>query len=177
MRTMWMRGGRFGLMAAALVFGSAASAGSPIGQPPAAATAGKADPIAQRALDNAKIKYEVDKDGDFRIVYDLEGGRTQQVWLRSATFDYGALKIREVISYGYKAPGKTDGLPLPIANRMLENNNQVKLGAWVRQGGAGIFVSKISATATSKEVSDALELTARVADKLEQEFTGEKDEF
>jgi hypothetical protein len=161
-------------LALALVAVGSARAGSPLGGAPASAP-GKADPIAQRALDNAKIKYEVDKDGDFRIVYDLDGGRTQQVWLRSATNDYGSLKIREVISYGYKAAGRE--LPGTVANRLLEHNNVVKLGAWVRQGGAALFVTKISATATAKEVSDALELTAQLADEMEKEFTGAKDEF
>ncbi len=175
MRTMCWRVGRVALIAATLSLGTAANAGSPIGGGPST-TAGKPDPIAQRALDNAKIRYEIDKDNDFYVVYDL-GSRKQRVWLRSTTFDYGSLKIREVFSFGYKAPGKADTLPPAVANRLLENNNQVKLGAWVRSGGTALFMTKISATATSKEVSDALELTATVADQLEKEFTGDKDEF
>jgi hypothetical protein len=133
------------------------------------------DKFVQRQLDKRKVQYEVDKDGDFKVTYNAGDNRTQLAFIRSATFDYGKLKIREIISAGYRSD--TDDFPAKVANRMLAHNNEAKLGAWTKQGRLGVFTSKIPADASDQELIDALELTISLADELEKEFSGDKDEF
>ena len=142
---------------------------------PTAASAAEADKKVRKQLDQRKVRYEVDEDGDFKVTYELEGGRTQLAFVRSATFAYGKLQIREVLSIGYRATGTA--FPAEVANRMLEHNQAAKLGAWTKQGNLGIFTSKIAADASAEELVDAIEVTVSLADELEKEFSGDKDEF
>lgn len=135
----------------------------------------KVDKRVKKLLDSRDINYEIDEDGDFKVTYSLENGRTQLAFVRSTTFDYGELKIREILSIGYRADG--DEFPAAVANRMLEHSNDAKLGAWGKQGNLGIFTTRIPADAGAKELADAIEITISLADELEKEFTGDTDEF
>jgi len=128
-----------------------------------------------RMLESRKVRYEADADGDFKVTYELANGRTQLAFIRSKTFSYGKLGIREILSIGYRADG--DQFPADVANRMLEHNNNAKLGAWAKQGKLAIFTSKIASDAGADELIDALEVTVSLADELEKEFTGDTDEF
>lgn len=134
-----------------------------------------ADVGIKKQLDRSKVRYEIDEDGDFKVTYETSDGRTQLAFVRSTTFDYGTLKVREVISAGYRSD--SDLFPQDVANRMLEHNNEAKLGAWTKQGRMAVFTSKIPADASDKELVDAIEITVTLADELEKEFTGDKDEF
>lgn len=140
----------------------------------AAAAADVADKSVQRQLDKRKVQYKVDADGDFRVTYDVGNGRTQLAFVRSATFSYGKLRIREIRSIGYRGDG---AFPQSVANRMLEHSNEAKLGAWTKQGNLAIFTTKIPADASDQQLVDAIELTARLADELEKELVADKDEF
>lgn len=142
---------------------------------PAVGAAQEADKKIQKQLDQRKVRYEVDADGDFKVTYELADGRTQLAFVRSTTFEYGELRIREILSIGYRAVGAQ--FPADVANRMLEHNNQAKLGAWAKQDNLAIFTTKIPADADADELIDALEVTVNLADELEKTFTGEQDEF
>ena len=133
------------------------------------------DPVVKKQLDSLKMKYEVDKDNDFKIVMDVGEGRTQLAYIRSNTETYGANKVREIWSPGYK--GETEVLPVKVANRLLDHSNSVKMGGWVKQKAMAVFVVKLSVNASAQELQDALEAAVKSADELEQEFTGKKDEF
>ena len=140
----------------------------------AALAADVADKSVQRQLDKRKIQYKVDADGDFRVTYDVGNGRTQLTFVRSATFTYGKLRIREIRSIGYRGDA---AFPQSVANRLLEHSNEAKLGAWTKQGNLAIFTTKIAADASDQQLVDAIELTARLADELEKELVSTKDEF
>ena len=129
----------------------------------------------QKLLDKARLKYQVDDQGDFKVTYDLGNGRSQLAYVRSGSSDFGSLKIREVLSIGYASP--SEKIPVDVANRLLEHNAQTKLGAWSRQGRLAVFVSKIPADADAKKLADAIELTAVLADALEQELMSGKDDY
>ena len=129
----------------------------------------------QKLLDKARLKYQVDDQGDFKVTYDLGNGRSQLAYVRSGSSDFGALKIREILSIGYASPGEK--IPPDVANRLLEHNAQTKLGAWSKQGRLAVFVSKIPADADAKKLADAIELTAVLADALEQELMPGKDDY
>lgn len=141
----------------------------------AAPAQGEADRAVRKQLDKRKIRYEVDKDGDFKVTYEISPARTQVAYVRSATLEYDKTRIREIFSIGYRADG--NAFPAAVANRMLEHSNEAKLGAWTKQGSLGIFTSKIPADASDQELLDAIELTISLADELEKELSGDKDEF
>jgi hypothetical protein len=139
-----------------------------------AVRAGTPDPALKALLDKQKIKYEIDSDGDFKITFDLGNGRTQLVWIRSATEAYGSLKVREIWSPGYKLDG---ALSAKIANRLLENSHTMILGGWTKQKTYVMFVVKILASATPQQVRDAAEAAADAADDMEQELAPGTDEL
>ncbi len=118
--------------------------------------------------------YEVDEDGDYRMVFDVEGDRTQMVYVRSAVEDFGDHNIREIWSPAYNA--KTKQFPVAVASRLLEDSQDAKMGGWVKQDTTAMFVVKIDADATPDQLSDAIDAAIRTADAMELELT-KKDEF
>jgi hypothetical protein len=125
-----------------------------------------------KKLDQLELKYDVDKDGDYKITMDMGSNRTQLVLVRSAIEDYNGMRIREVWSPGYSGDGP---IPGNIANRLLEHSNQVKLGGWVNMDGMGVFVVKLPADASAGDLGLAIAMSAKSADKMEEELTGSKD--
>lgn len=140
-----------------------------------AARAGEPDPAIKAQLESLPIKYEVDDDGDYKIVFDLGGGRTQLVWIRSKVETYGSLKVRELWSAGYKLDGKP--LSAAMANRLLEHSHGVIMGSWTKQKTFAMFVVKLPVGATAKQLRDAAEAASDAADEIEKEFTAGKDDF
>ncbi|HFT6974752.1 hypothetical protein I5V28_00145 [Stenotrophomonas maltophilia] len=138
------------------------------------ATAADADKAVARHLDKLGYTYEVDEDGDYRMVFDVEGDRTQMVYVRSAVEDFGTHNIREIWSPAYSA--KTKQFPVAVANRLLEDSQDAKMGGWVKQDTTAMFVVKIDADATADQLSDAIDAAIRTADAMELELT-KKDEF
>jgi hypothetical protein len=141
---------------------------------PSAQSATAPDPGVKAALDAQKLKYEIDKDGDFRVIFDLDEGRSQLVWIRSPVNSYGALKVREVWSAGYKTD---DPLSAQQANRLLDRSHDLILGGWTREKGYAMLVVKIPANASAQQLRDAAEYAADVADNIEKEFTPGKDDL
>ena len=138
------------------------------------ALAGEPDAAVGRLLDSLEYKYEVDEDGDYRLVFDMEDERTQLVFVRSSVETYGAHRVREIWSPGYKAPGPQ--FPALVANRLLEDANDSKLGGWVKQGDLAMFVVKIDANAKADVLSDAIDAAIKSADAIELELTSQ-DEY
>ena len=138
------------------------------------AQAATPDPAVAKALDALGYPYEVDEDGDYKMVFDVEEGRTQLVFVRSAVEDYGSHRIREVWSPGYNAP--TAEFSAEVANRLLEDAQNAKLGGWVKQQKLAMFVVKIDADAAGPALADAIEAATHTADEMEQELTGQ-DEY
>jgi hypothetical protein len=134
-----------------------------------------ADPVLKAQLESKGIKFTIDKDGDFDIVYNVHDGRTQLAYVRTAVSNYGTLKIREIWSPGYK--GDSEEMPALIANSLLDKNHETKLGAWESQRNYAVFVVKIPADANAEQLLDAIELAVNSADAVEEELTGKKDEL
>jgi len=139
------------------------------------AIAATPDNVVKAQLDSKGVKYEIDKDGDFKILYKLDGGRTQICWVRSTVNTFGSLKIREIWSPGYKSD--SNEFPLLIANSLLDKNHEVKLGAWEAQDDMAMFVVKIPADANADQLVDAIVAAVDSADEVEKEITGAKDEY
>ena len=71
---------------------------------------------------------------------------------------------------------KTKQFPVAVANRLLEDSQDAKMGGWVKQDTTAMFVVKIDADATPDQLSDAIDAAIRTADAMELELT-KKDEF
>ena len=138
------------------------------------AHAGEPDKAIGRLLDSLEYPYDIDEDGDYRLLFDLDEGRTQLVFVRSSVETYGSHHVREIWSPGYKAPGPQ--FPALVANRLLEQSNEAKLGSWVKQGDTAMFVVKIDADASAKVLDDAIDAAIRSADAMELELTAQ-DEY
>ncbi|OFS94725.1 hypothetical protein HMPREF3113_07040 [Stenotrophomonas sp. HMSC10F06] len=138
------------------------------------AHAAEADKAVGRALDTLKYTYEVDEDGDYKMVFDMDDGRSQLAFVRSTVEEFGKHRIREIWSPAYNSPGKQ--FPAAVANRLLEDSQDAKMGAWVKQDQLAMFVVKVDATATPEQLSDAIDAAIRTADAMELELT-EQDEY
>lgn len=139
-----------------------------------AAAATSADKSVARHLDKLGYTYDIDEDGDYRLVFDMEGDRTQMVYVRSAVEEFGSHNIREVWSPAYQA--STRQFTAQVANRLLEDSQDAKMGGWVKQDKVAMFVVKIDADATADQLSDAIDAAIRTADAMELELT-KKDDF
>ncbi|MFI8570811.1 MULTISPECIES: hypothetical protein [Stenotrophomonas] len=138
------------------------------------AHAADADKAVGRALDTLKYTYEVDEDGDYKMVFDMDDGRSQLAFVRSTVEEFGKHRIREIWSPAYNSPGKQ--FPAAVANRLLEDSQDAKMGAWVKQDQLAMFVVKVDANATPEALSDAIDAAVRTADAMELELT-EQDEY
>lgn len=138
------------------------------------AHAAEADKAVGRALDTLKYTYEVDEDGDYKMVFDMDDGRSQLAFVRSTVEEFGKHRIREIWSPAYNSPGKQ--FPAAVANRLLEDSQDAKMGAWVKQDQLAMFVVKVDANAPPEALSDAIDAAVRTADAMELELT-EQDEY
>ena len=143
----------------------------------AAALAPTADARVERLLKEVAAEYTVDEDGDFRLVYDIGGGRSQLVWIPSGTSDFGPLEIRQIWSIAHRAKGP---LPADLANRLLDRNGAVILGAWLTEPAGDelgvIFAVQVAAETDALSLRSAIHAVATTADAMENELTG-KDDF
>lgn len=134
-----------------------------------------ADPLIARQLDSLDYRYELDEDGDYKLTFEVDDKRSQLAYILSATETFGNLQVREIWSPAYRASSAQ--FPADVANRLLEDSQSSKLGAWVKQGNMAVFVVKIAADAAAEELDDALDFVLRSADKMEAALTQGKDEF
>jgi hypothetical protein len=56
------------------------------------------DPRVEKALKKLGLKYKVNEDGDFKLVFAIEGNRTQGVIITSTTETLGKMEICEAWS-------------------------------------------------------------------------------
>jgi hypothetical protein len=134
------------------------------------------DSRVKRLLEKLEIKYTVDKDGDFIVVFDMGEDRSQKAFICSSTQQYRDLEIRTIFSAGYESVIENT-LPSNVANRLLEQNHRIKLGAWAKIGNIAVFESKIDANADADTLLAVLNFTLEVADEMEKELMKDKDQF
>jgi hypothetical protein len=170
-----------------LLFSEAASAqiGNAARRPPA-------DPRVKAALDSIGYKFELTEDNDYKLVpiQTEQAGttadgkpifRSQLVYVNSNVEKYGTLEIREVLSPAFLSNGP---LSAAVANRLLRENNSVKLGSWrlvvINSGtNAGKYLAMYAAQIAADSDAESLRLTIKsvilIADRMEKELTGTDD--
>jgi len=134
------------------------------------------DSRVKKVLDDLGYTYEVDADGDYRLLFNYEDGRSQLVWIRSNTNQYENLEIREIFSYGYETSGK---MSADVARNLLAKNSEYKIGAWElldsNSKQYGLFTARISATVDSKTMQVVLRAVGVTADEMEKDLLGSDD--
>lgn len=135
-----------------------------------------ADGSVASRLDARGMKYEVDGDGDYKVVYNYaEEGRTQLVFVSGGTEDIAGFRIREVFAPAARIG--QDGVDGARALALLEDSRQQKLGAWEVAGDVLYFVIKLPDSVDAAALEAALDIVAQVADDKEIEFSGDRDEL
>jgi hypothetical protein len=130
-------------------------------------------------LEQIGYKYELTVDGDFKLVpITTDNGRSQLAYIISRTQQYGTLEIREVMSPAYSSTGP---LPAVVANRLLRENSEVKLGAWRvephanGQKSLALFAVQVAAGCDAETLRLAIKSVILVADRMEKELTATDD--
>lgn len=139
---------------------------------------GTPDAALQAKLDELKLKYQMGENGDFKLIFEVEeGGRSQLVFLQSEMEEYGGLKIREIWSPVMKIQGDLDQ---KLANQLLLENQQRKLGAWQLLDLKGenllSYAVKVPDPKTTDELFALIYCVMLSADEMEKKLTG-KDEY
>lgn len=126
------------------------------------------DELVQKALDQEGWNYEVDGDGDFKMVVSFNGtDRSQLVYVISRTSSIRDMEIREVWSPVYKTDGT---VPDEVMRWAAERLWQLKLGSLaMAPNGTVYLVAKIDSNAPPAVLSDVIRVSASSADDLEQE--------
>ena len=137
----------------------------------------KGDQRVEALLKTAELKYEVDKDGDFKLIYTLNENRTQIAWILSKTNKLGDLEIREIWSLAILSESQIEG---DTAVKLLELNSRYKLGSWqIRKMGekyAAVFSAQIAADTDDATLKTTLQAVTSTADEVEKELATE-DKF
>jgi hypothetical protein len=137
----------------------------------------EADERVARVLKEADLKYTVDSEGDYKLYTQVKEKRLQAVWIISETQNLGSIQVRQIWSIGYVSD---QPFPAQLANRFLQENAKIKLGAWQvrRMGGKYVAVisAQVGADADKFTLLTCMSAVATTADDIEIELTG-KDTY
>ncbi len=142
----------------------------------AAAPVAAEDQAVTDRLDQAGLKYEIDEDGDYKLVFNYsKEGRTQIVFVSGGTQTLGDLTIREV----FAPAGRVDKDKIGGAKalELLRESGNNKVGSWEVRGDVLYFVIKVFDTMTAAELSTMLDVAAETADNMEIELSGARDDL
>lgn len=132
----------------------------------------KADPRLLKALNESGLKWNALDDGDFKLQFNFDDDRSHLVFAESATQTLGIIEVREVWAIGWKGEKKPSAL---IANRLLIDNSQKKVGAWeLLEMDDGTYIAifnvKVSADCSGAALKSIIHGIAEVADEMEKEL-------
>lgn len=127
-------------------------------------------------LDKSGIPYEINEQGNFKIVRKFENDRTQLVLIYGRAWDYQGIKIRELWAPAFRVSGT---LPADLANRLLQMSQDTKIGGWqvieVEQDCLVTYAIKVVDRMTVDELRKWIDYVASYADATELEVTGKDD--
>ncbi|HEY1069829.1 hypothetical protein [Thermomonas sp.] len=141
--------------------------------PLAALPAHASDASVKTRLEARGIKYEIDGDGDYKILISYKSeDRTQLVFVSGATESVKGLQVREVFSPAGRVDG--DGIAKQ-ALALLEESRTQKIGAWEVSDDILYYVIKLPDSVDATQLEAAIEIAAESADNKEIELSGDKD--
>ena len=133
------------------------------------------DSSLKRRLDSFGQKYEIDKDGDFKITMSFtEDKRSQIVWVSGESYDVGGVQVRNIFAPVAKV--EEDEVPGKAVD-LLKLNNTYKIGAYEIEGKYLMLSMKIPEGSSGEQLHKAALLAATLADNKEIEFSGKRDTF
>ena len=134
--------------------------------------AGSPDNRVKNRLDSRDFKYKITDSGDFRIIVELDNGRTQLLFVNSETETLNNMEIREVWSVGYKG-----SMTAAVMRNMLRRSEKLKIGAWGinEAGDRGYFTAKIPANLETDDLIKVIFVVGEAADELEKDVVGTDD--
>ena len=137
-------------------------------------TAHAKDASVERRLGQIGMKYEIDKDGDYKVTVKFTSEhRTQMVFVSGATETLGGMTIRKIFSPA--ATVATDGINGDKALELLRDSRFKKLGSWEIEGANLYLVVKMPDTLTSPQLEAVMMATASLADDMEMSLSGKRD--
>ena len=133
------------------------------------------DSSVKRRLDSVGQKFEVDKDGDFKLTFSFkEDKRTQIVFISGTVDEIGGMTVRNV--FAPVAMVDKDNIAGKAVD-LLKASNGYKSGAFEIEGNYVLFSMKVPDSATGAQLKRAAELVSIVADEKEKEISGTRDTF
>jgi hypothetical protein len=144
---------------------------------PAQAQAEKVAPAhIAKMLDELKLKYEIDDDKDYSVVFNYtDEKRSQLVFVESASETVDGFVIRSIFAptadVGKNPLSTKDNLAL------LTEAGKLKWGQWEVRGKFLYFTIKMIEPFTAKQLESALKFAAEVADNKEIELSGKTDAY
>lgn len=125
-------------------------------------------------LDELGYLYETEANGDFRLLFDFDDGRSQLVWIRNRTYEYGGVAMRDIWSTALELSGRYASVKL--ADALLRGSWDGIMGGWAREGDRIVYIAKVPAAPGVEQLDAAIGEVIEFADKLELEET-QRDDF
>ena len=139
-------------------------------------TARAEDAAVKRRLEERGIKFEVDKDGDYKVTYNYKKeGRSQLVFVAGRTHSVGGFVVREIFSPAARI--EKDSIDGARALELLRESSNNKLGSWEIRGDVLYFVVKASDSMNAAELESAMDITSETADDMEIKLSGARDDL
>lgn len=137
----------------------------------------KFDKRVKNALDELDYKYEITDKGNFKLVLKIDDTRTQLVVIRSSTYDYDNIEVREIYAPAAKGKDKSS-FSQKVLFGFLQDNAVFKMGGWQMDGSddEGYLLNfglRADAETSSKILKKLLTLAATQADKMEKIISGD----
>lgn len=130
----------------------------------------------EAALKTAGLAHTLD-EGDYRLNYDVDEGRSQRVWVASQTARIDQLEVRDVWSVAARGKGE---VPADLARLLLKENVRMILGAWQVNQSADeylvVFSAQVDAAADAATLQKVIEVVMFSADRIEKQL-GDTDAF
>jgi len=139
-------------------------------------TARTPDESVKARLEARGLKYEIDADGDFKLVYSFEEDkRSQIVFISGAAESVGDYKVREVFAPAARV--KRDRIDGDVALELLAKSRNNKIGAWEIGGDLLYYVVKLPDSIDAAQLESVLQSVAGLADDEEAKRSGDLDEL
>jgi len=128
----------------------------------------------EQQLKRMNLQYEVTSAGNFKLLFELEKGRTQIVFINSETRTHEDVNVREISSPAAFVL-KADELTHAKMWQLLAANAQTVLGSWQLEPAAdgwGLhYTVKVPALMPENRLMMYMILVAKAADDMEMSFS------
>lgn len=124
------------------------------------------------------LTYQMDEDGDFRLVLRLENNRSQICIIKSGADEIFGQRARKVYSPALRSFGPFDPRTADI---LLKENAALLAGNWLVSADSedthlAIFQISLPHDASASHLGDVITGVTLIADQMEQRLSG-RDEF